>query len=70
MTNFDDELQGDCCEEELSDVQKKAYEDAIKEYEKAMAEVSIIQKGKLVNFLALELYACKDYNLSRCHIHN
>ena len=45
MTNLDDELEGGCLEEELSDVQKKAFEDANKEYERAMVEVSNVQKG-------------------------
>ena len=50
MTNIDDELEGGCEDEALSEVQKKAFEDAMKEYERAMLEVTNVQKGIQAKF--------------------
>ncbi len=44
MTLMED-LEIDCCEEELSETQVKVYNDGVKEYEKAMAEANQIKKG-------------------------
>lgn len=41
-----EELEVECCDEELSEVQKSFYLDAMKEYEKAMSEANKIKKGK------------------------
>lgn len=41
-----EELEGDCCEEELNEAQVKMYSDAIKEYEKILLEARQIKKGK------------------------
>lgn len=41
-----DDLEVDCCEEELSEAQVNFYSNAIKEYEKALSEANQIKKGK------------------------
>lgn len=41
-------LEGDCCEEELSEVQVEFYKKALKEHEDALAETNNIKKGSLM----------------------
>lgn len=55
-------LEGDCCEEELSEAQKIFYSNALKEYEKSMTEINQLQKGDIKTCLVLEL------NSSCCYI--
>ncbi|XP_057375322.1 uncharacterized protein LOC130696250 isoform X2 [Daphnia carinata] len=43
-----DDLEVDCCEEELSEAQVNFYSNAIKEYEKALSEANQIKKGSSV----------------------
>ena len=42
-----EDLEGDCCEEELSEAQLAHYEQALKDHEEALTEANNIKKGNI-----------------------